>query len=128
MNGVPLTTIAHADAAPAVVLQGGVSLQRQLMDYNQTQLTSYHRLTGYELSTTQNLTSTYFSQAATAIGTGDFGTAASRVAAVAAINVGTGLQVGARTADLVPMMLGGDLDIAGGGASLVTQPLGRTTY
>jgi PPE-repeat protein len=100
---------------------GGVSLQQQLMDYNQAQLSSYQRLTGYELSTTQNLTSTYFSQAATAIGTGDVGTAASRVAAVASINVGTGLQVAARTADLLPMMLGGDLDIAGGGASLLSQ-------
>jgi hypothetical protein len=31
------------------------------MDYNQAQLTSYQRLTDYELSTTQNLSSTYLS-------------------------------------------------------------------
>jgi hypothetical protein len=98
------------------------SNSKQLMDYNQAQLTSYQRLTGYELSTTQNLSSTYLSHAAADIGAGDFGTAASRVAAVAALDVGTGLQVTARTADLLPMMVGGDFDIAGGGAELLQQP------
>jgi hypothetical protein len=52
-KSVPAVAVARQDAVSAVLKHagggGGGSLQQQLVDYNQAQLTSYQRLTGYEL-------------------------------------------------------------------------------
>jgi hypothetical protein len=109
-KSVPAVAVARQDAVSAVLKHagggGGGSLQQQAADGLQPGSVD-------ELSEVDRLR---------ALGAGDFGTAASRVAAVAALDVGTGLQVTARTADLLPMMVGGDFDIAGGGAELLQQP------
>lgn len=119
LSRVRLEEAARFAAAQPLLQHGDGDLGQQITAYNQAQLADYHRLTGYQLSATQDLTHARLADAATAIGKGDVATAARRVAEAAAINVGTGLQVGTETVAAAPMMLGADLDIAGGGMELL---------
>ena len=116
LNGVAVRPQASVPIGPGT--GGGTPLQ-QVGAYNQHQWAGFERLTEYQASTTQGLTHADLADAATALGRGDVVTAAKNVADAAAINVGTGLQIGTRAAAFVPVTLGADLDILGGGRDLL---------
>ena len=99
LNGVAVRPQAAVPIGPGT--GGGTPLQ-QVGAYNQQQWAGFERLTEYQASTTQGLTHADLADAATALGKGDVVTAAKNVADAAAINVGTGLQIGTRAAAFVP--------------------------
>lgn len=131
----PLNNIQLEERVAAVnplLQQGGDDgLGQTVTAYNQGQLSGPYRLTDYQLATTQDLTRSHLaqaraaltgSQAAAAPTLGGLQTAARHVAEAAALNVGTGLQVGAERAFIAPSLLGADLDIADNGDELLYTP------
>jgi PPE-repeat protein len=118
----PLRAIAlQAQAAVPIGpgIGGGGTPEQQVMNYDRQQWQGFERLTEYQASTTQGLTHSDLSAAATALGKGDVVTAAERVGDAAAINVGTGLQVATRAGSFVPATVGADFDILGDGSDLL---------
>ena len=99
LNGQAVRPQAAAPIGPG---NGGGTPLQQVGAYNQQQWASFERLTDYQASTTQGLTRADLADATTALGKGDLVTAAKAVADAAAINVGTGVQIGSRAAGYVP--------------------------
>jgi PPE-repeat protein len=131
LNRVPIEEYARAVAVNPLLAQGGGDSPTQTISaYNQNQMAGVQRLTDYQLATTHELTRSHLAaarsaltgSAAAAVPTfGGLQTAAHEVAQAAALNVGTGLQVGAERAFLSPSLLGADLDILGNGQELLYE-------
>ena len=121
-SGAQTATASQPAARPGY---GPYHGRHGLTAYDRSEYAGYRALTGHQVSTTRADTAADLSAAAMDMRRLDVLGAARRVADAGLINVGTGIQVTARAAELVPMTAGGDLDITGGGGSLlapVTAP------
>lgn len=106
----------HVPMQMGVVTVAGGTAGRLSLVFRHSKIhwAQFSRIDGRTLA---RLTHADLANGTTAIGTGDVVTAAKAVADAAAINVGTGVQIGTRAVGFVPMTLGADLDILGGGAT-----------
>jgi len=130
----PLKSIEYEEFARAAavnpLLQTGDGPGQTASAYNQAQLADTSRLAAYQTATTKQLTAQHLENARAALSgrqaeaagipsMDGLRTATREVAEAAALNVGTGAQVGLEKAFLAPTLLGADLDILGGGDELL---------
>jgi PPE-repeat protein len=113
-------------ASPAAIQRGTGGLLGNLLANNNSDMDGILRQNSARLADTRALTHSDLAAASAALGKGDFGAAAHDVTNAALINAGTTLQVGGRTAFFAPLTAGEDLDIVGGGSSLVQTPVLRS--
>src|SRR6185437_15181898 len=111
--------IKSAEAFQALAYRGDDGMLAQLLSNNNDNMNGLLRFNSRELAFTQELTHSDLAAAGAALRSGDIGTAAQQLGNAVLINAGTTLDVGARTVFGLPLMAGQDLDILGGGASLI---------
>lgn len=119
LGGSNIAKFVTNDTLPA---PGSHGLLSDLLNNNNGDQNSLLSVNSNQLADAQYSTRIDLAAAGAALGKGDLFTAAKDVADAGLVNAGTTLEVGGRTAFFAPEVAGEDLDILGGGASLIGAP------